>query len=249
MARIVLEDVVAGYGYGDVLRGLDLEVEPGKITCLIGPNGAGKSTVLRTISGLLRPSKGAISFGGRSISGLSPRALLELGIVHVPQERSLFPLMSVWENVLMGAYIVHDRSSVAKRAEEIAERFPIVAERRHERAGSLSGGEQKIVELARALMLEPKVLLVDEPSIGLAPRARRQVFDTLRSLRESGWTILLVEQNARSGLAVADYGAVLDGGTVKLVGTGADLLSDGRVAELYLGARPRGGASTEPQRR
>jgi branched-chain amino acid transport system ATP-binding protein len=241
MARIVLENVVAGYGYGDVLRGLDLEVEPGKITSLIGPNGAGKSTVLRTISGLLRPSKGAISFGGRPIAGLSPRALLELGIVHVPQERSLFPLMSVWENVLMGAFIVRDRSGVTKRAEEIAERFPIVAERRHERAGSLSGGEQKIVELARALMLEPKVLLVDEPSIGLAPRARRQVFDTLRSLRESGWTILLVEQNARSGLAVSDFGAVLDGGTVKLVGTGADLLSDGRVAELYLGARPRGG--------
>jgi branched-chain amino acid transport system ATP-binding protein len=190
---------------------------------------------------LLRPSKGAISFGGRPIAGLSPRALLELGIVHVPQERSLFPLMSVWENVLMGAFIVRDRSGVTKRAEEIAERFPIVAERRHERAGSLSGGEQKIVELARALMLEPKVLLVDEPSIGLAPRARRQVFDTLRSLRESGWTILLVEQNARSGLAVSDFGAVLDGGTVKLAGTGADLLSDGRVAELYLGARPRGG--------
>jgi branched-chain amino acid transport system ATP-binding protein len=249
MAGIMLENVVAGYGYGDVLRGLDLEVEPGKITCLIGPNGAGKSTVLRTISGLLRPSEGKISFGGRPIAGLSPRALLELGIVHVPQERSLFPLMSVWENVLMGAYIVRDRSGVTKRAEEVAERFPIVAERRHERAGSLSGGEQKIVELARALMLEPKVLLVDEPSIGLAPRARRHVFDTLRSLRESGWTILLVEQNARSGLAASDYGAVLDGGTVKLVGTGADLLSDGRVAELYLGARPRGGASTEPQRR
>jgi branched-chain amino acid transport system ATP-binding protein len=239
MSRIVLRGVVAGYGYGDVLRGLDLEVEPEKITCLIGPNGAGKSTVLRTISGLLRPSRGSISFGDRAIAGLGPRALLELGIAHVPQERSLFPLMSVWENVLMGAYIVRDRASVARRAEEIAERFPIVADRRHERAGSLSGGEQKLVELARALMLEPKVLLVDEPSIGLAPRARHQVFATLRSLRDGGWTILLVEQNARSGLAISDHGAVLDGGTVKLVGTGADLLSDGRVAELYLGAKPR----------
>jgi branched-chain amino acid transport system ATP-binding protein len=239
MSRIVLRGVVAGYGYGDVLRGLDLEVEPEKITCLIGPNGAGKSTVLRTISGLLRPSRGSISFGDRAIAGLGPRALLELGIAHVPQERSLFPLMTVWENVLMGAYIVRDRAGVARRAEEIAERFPIVAERRHERAGSLSGGEQKLVELARALMLEPKVLLVDEPSIGLAPRARHQVFATLRSLRDSGWTILLVEQNARSGLAISDHGAVLDGGTVKLVGTGPELLSDGRVAELYLGAKPR----------
>ena len=239
MPRIVLRGVVAGYGYGDVLRGLDLEVEPEKITCLIGPNGAGKSTVLRTISGLLRPSKGSISFGDRAIAGLGPRALLELGIAHVPQERSLFPLMSVWENVLMGAYIVRDRADVARRAEEVAARFPIVADRRHERAGSLSGGEQKLVELARALMLEPKVLLVDEPSIGLSPRARHQVFATLKSLCDSGWTILLVEQNARSGLAISDHGAVLDGGSVKLVGTGPELLSDARVAELYLGAKPR----------
>ena len=237
MGRIVLDGVVAGYGSGDVLRGLDLEVEPACITCLIGPNGAGKSTVLRAISGLIRPSKGSIRLGEKQISGLDPGEVLGLGIVHVPQERSLFPLMSVWENVLMGAYVVKDRREVRRRAEAVAERFPIVAERRTERAGSLSGGEQKLVELARALMLEPTVLLVDEPSIGLAPRARRQVFDTLVSLCEAGWTILLVEQNARSGLAVSPRGAVLDGGVVKLTGSGADLLSDPRVAELYLGGR------------
>jgi len=245
-ARITLQGVVAGYGYGDVLRGLDLDVEPGRITCLIGPNGAGKSTVLRTISGLLRPREGAVAFGGRPIAGLSPRSVLELGIVQVPQERSLFPLMSVWENLLMGAYIVPDRAEVTRRAEAITARFPLVAERRHERAGSLSGGEQKIVELARALMLEPKVLLVDEPSIGLAPRARRQVFETLSSLCEAGWTILLVEQNARSGLAIAHHGAVLDGGTVKLTGTGAALLADPRVEELYLGAKLAVDLSTRP---
>jgi branched-chain amino acid transport system ATP-binding protein len=241
MGRIVLQGVVAGYGFGDVLRGLDLEVEPAQITCLIGPNGAGKSTVLRAISGLLRPRKGSIHFDGRQITGLDPGVVLGLGIVHVPQERSLFPLMSVWENVLMGAYVVKDGREVRRRAKAVAERFPIVSERRHERAGSLSGGEQKLVELARALMLDPKVLLVDEPSIGLAPRARRQVFDTLVSLCQAGWTILLVEQNARSGLAISHHGAVLDGGIVKLKASGKHLLSDPRVAELYLGA-------SEPQR-
>ena len=236
MGRIVLEDVVAGYGFGDVLRGIDLEVEPERITCLIGPNGAGKSTVLRTISGLLRPSRGTIRLGDQPIAGLTPAAMLALGVVHVPQERSLFPLMSVWENVLMGAYVVRDRTEVRRRADAVAERFPLVAERRDERAGSLSGGEQKIVELARALMLEPTVLLIDEPSIGLAPRARREVFDTLRSLSGGGWTILLVEQNARSGLAVSHNAAVLDGGVVKITGTGAGLLADPRVGELYLGS-------------
>src|SRR5436305_5999977 len=176
--RIVLKDVVAGYGFGDVLRGLDLVAEAGEITCLIGPNGAGKSTVLRAVSGLLRPRRGAIRLGEENITGYSPRHLLSLGVVHVPQERSLFPLMSVWENLLLGGYIHRDRRAVQRRAEELAERFPLIAERRRERAGSLSGGEQKTVEIARALMLEPKVLLIDEPSIGLAPRSRAEVFAT-----------------------------------------------------------------------
>jgi branched-chain amino acid transport system ATP-binding protein len=247
MAQIVVQDVVAGYGYGDVLRGLHLEVERGEITCLVGPNGAGKSTVLRMISGLVRPSRGTVHFEGKPIEGLDPGSVLGLGIVHVPQERSLFPLMSVWENVLMGGYVLRDRKEVRRRAESVAERFPIVSERRHERAGSLSGGEQKLVELARALMLDPKVLLVDEPSIGLAPRAHRHVFDTLGSLSADGWTILLVEQNARSGLALAHRGAVLDGGVVKLIGSGDELLADPRVAELYLG-KARADRASEPTR-
>ena len=235
--RIALENVVAGYGFGDVLRGLDLVAEAGEITCLIGPNGAGKSTVLRAVSGLLRPSRGSIMFGDTDITGQSPRRLLALGIVHVPQERSLFPLMTVWENLLLGGYITRDRRSVQKRAEELAERFPLIAERRRERAGSLSGGEQKTVEIARALMLDPKVLLVDEPSIGLAPKARSGVFATLASPSGGGWTILLVEQNARSGLAIAQHGAVLDGGVVKHTGSGSKLLSDPEVGRLYLGVR------------
>jgi branched-chain amino acid transport system ATP-binding protein len=234
--RVVLEGVVAGYGFGDVLRGLDLVAEEGEITCLIGPNGAGKSTVLRAVSGLLQPRRGSIKVGDREIAGVSPRAMLELGVVHVPQERSLFPLMTVWENLLMGAYILRDRNEVKRRADALVERFPLLRERRAERAGSLSGGEQKTVEIARALMLEPRVLLIDEPSIGLSPRARSEVFATLASLSEGGWTILLVEQNARSGLAIADRGAVLDGGVVKLTGPGSELLDDPEVGRLYLGA-------------
>jgi len=238
MAQIVLKDVVAGYGFGDVLRGLDLVAEAGEITCLIGPNGAGKSTVLRAVSGLIRPRRGAIMLDDHEITGFSPRRLLSLGVVHVPQERSLFPLMTVWENLLMGAYISRDGRAARARAQELSERFPIIKERRRERAGSLAGGEQKTVEIARALMLEPKVLLIDEPSIGLAPKARAEVFATLASLSGGGWTILLVEQNARSGLQVAHRGAVLDGGVVKHTGTGARLLDDPEVGRLYLGVQP-----------
>jgi branched-chain amino acid transport system ATP-binding protein len=235
MAFLSLQGVVAGYGFGDVLKGVDLELEAGTVTCLIGPNGAGKSTVLKLVSGLLKPREGKVLFEGKEIGGLAPRALLQLGIAHVPQERSLFPLMTVWENVLMGGYALRDRSGVRRRAEVIADQFPIVRERRTAKAGSLSGGEQKIVEIARALMLEPKLTLMDEPSIGLSPKARSLVFEQIGELNAGGWTILLVEQNARSGLAVADRGAVLDGGVVKLVGTGSALLEDDRVAELYLG--------------
>jgi branched-chain amino acid transport system ATP-binding protein len=233
--EIRLEGVVAGYGFGDVLRGIDLVAEAGKITCLIGPNGAGKSTVLRAVSGLLHPRIGSIHVGEHDVTGLSPRRLIDLGVIHVPQERSLFPLMTVWENLLMGGFVQRNRAQVRRRAEELAERFPLIAERRNERAGSLSGGEQKTVEIARALMLEPKALLIDEPSIGLAPKARSDVFATLASLSDGGWTILLVEQNARSGLAISHYGAVLDGGVVRLGGPAAEILSNDEVGRLYLG--------------
>jgi branched-chain amino acid transport system ATP-binding protein len=233
--EVRLDGVVAGYGFGDVLRGIDLVAPSREITCLIGPNGAGKSTVLRAVSGLLRPRRGSILLDGRDAVGLSPRRLLDLGVVHVPQERSLFPLMTVWENLVMGGFVRRDRAAVRRRAEELAERFPLIDERRGERAGSLSGGEQKQLEIARALMLDPKVLLIDEPSIGLAPRARGEVFSTLASLAHGGWTILLVEQNARSGLAVAQHGAVLDGGVVRLTGPASELLASAEVGRLYLG--------------
>ena len=240
---------MAGYGHGDILRGVDLEVRAGSVMCVIGPNGAGKSTVLRAVSGLLRPRLGSIAVDGLSLGGLSPREVLARGIVHVPQERSLFPLMTVWENVLLGAHVLADRAQARRRIEEVAEQFPILRERRSSPAGALSGGEQKTVELARALMLEPKLMMLDEPSMGLAPRARQLVFSTIRRLNESGLTVLLVEQNARAGLEIADEGAVMDAGVVKLRAAGRELLDDPRVGALYLGAptEPRAVAA-EPGR-
>jgi branched-chain amino acid transport system ATP-binding protein len=232
---LALHGVYAGYGAGDVLRGVDLEVARGEVVCLIGPNGAGKSTVLATISGLLRPRIGSVLFDGAPVEGLSPRARLRLGIVHVPQERGLFPGLTVWQNLLLGAYLLRDRAEIRRRAGRAAGLFPIVERRRGDLAGSLSGGEQRQVELARSLMAEPRLILLDEPSIGLEPRSRRLVFDSIKALAAGGRTVLLVEQNARSGLAVADRGMVLHGGTVALSGTGRALLDDPEVARLYLG--------------
>jgi branched-chain amino acid transport system ATP-binding protein len=236
VSSLKLEGVVAGYGQGDILRGVDLEVRSGSVMCVIGPNGAGKSTILRTVSGLLRPKRGSIAADGEALNTLSPREVLCRGIVHVPQERSLFPLMSVWENVLLGAHVLGDRAQARRRIEEVADQFPILRERRGSAAGSLSGGEQKTVELARALMLDPKLIMLDEPSMGLDPKARKLVFSTIRRLNENGLTVLLVEQNARAGLEIADEGAVMDTGVVRLRARGRELLDDPRVGALYLGA-------------
>jgi branched-chain amino acid transport system ATP-binding protein len=242
-AILTLDGVVAGYGAGDILKGVDLSVEEGTITCLIGPNGAGKSTVLKTVSGLLRPKRGTVHFQGTEISRLSPKARLLLGIVHVPQDRSLFPGMTVMDNLLMGGYLINDAKVIRERLEGALQAFPICRSRSGERAGSLSGGEQKQVELARTLILDPTLILLDEPSIGLDPKSRRIVFESIRSLSSSGRTILLVEQNARSGLAASDFGAVLESGRVRLEATGAALLEDPEVARLYLGG---GTAAPEP---
>jgi branched-chain amino acid transport system ATP-binding protein len=241
-----LDGVFAGYGLGDILKGVDLELERATITCIIGPNGAGKSTVLRAISGLLKPRLGSISFSGGSITGLSPRQVLERGIVHVPQERSLFPLMTVWENLLLGAHLLRDRRELRRRADAVAERFPIVDARRGERAGSLSGGQQKIVELARAMMVQPRLILMDEPSMGLDPKARHGVFETVTRLNGEGQTILLVEQNARAGLQIAHRGVVMDIGRVALEGAAHDLLGDPKVAALYLGGHVEGQPAVSP---
>ncbi len=247
---LTLRSVVAGYGAGDILKGVDLELEAGTVTCLIGPNGAGKSTVLKTVSGLLNPRLGTITYQGEDLNRLSPKARLLRGIVHVPQERSLFPSMSVWDNLLMGGYAMKDQRLVRSRIDDAVKAFPICTKRAKEHAGSLSGGEQKQVELARTLVLDPTLILLDEPSIGLDPRSRTTVFASIRALASDGRTVLLVEQNARSGLSAADVGAVLETGVVRLVGSGASLLDDPEVARLYLGAagaqasRPSTPAST-----
>jgi ABC-type branched-subunit amino acid transport system ATPase component len=235
-AFLELAGVRAGYGGGDILQGVDLTVEEGSLTCIVGPNGAGKSTVLRVISGLLRPSAGTVRFRGESLAGRSPRAILARGIVQVPQERSLFSTMSVWENVRLGAFTVHDRRLVERRMANVCEMFPLVSERRHEPAASLSGGQQKLVEFARALMLDPALLILDEPSMGLDPKTRTLVFNTVRDMNKAGRTLLLVEQNARSGLGIASHGVVMETGRVRLEGPGSEVLSNPEIGRLYLGA-------------
>ncbi len=231
-----LTGVRAGYGGGDILQGIDLSVEEGGLTCIVGPNGAGKSTVLRVVSGLLRPSAGSVHFKGEPIAGRSPRSILDRGIVQVPQERSLFPTMTVWENVRLGAYTLRDRGLIEKRMRTVCETFPLVAERRHEAAASLSGGQQKIVEFARAMMLDPALLILDEPSMGLDPKTRSLVFKTITTLNAAGRTMLLVEQNARSGLGIATHGVVMESGRIRLEGPGPEVLNNPEIGRLYLGA-------------
>jgi branched-chain amino acid transport system ATP-binding protein len=219
-----------------VLRGASLQVPRNQMTCLIGPNGAGKSTLLRAISGLLGVQSGEIVLDGTSLHGLSPRRILECGVVHVPQDRSLFPTLTVWENLLMGGYILRDGAEVRRRAEALVDRFPTISEYRHAHAGSLSGGQQRIIEFARALMLDPKLVLADEPSLGLDPKSRALVFDALKAMTADGRTVLMVEQNARSGLRVSDHAAVMELGTVRIEDRAAELLDNPEVGRLYLGA-------------
>jgi branched-chain amino acid transport system ATP-binding protein len=232
---LALKGVVAGYGGGDILKQVSFEVPEGRITCIVGPNGAGKSTVLATISGLLRLRQGEIRFGGQVISGLLPRQVLARGIAHVPQAHSLFADMTVRENVEMGAFTVGDRGLVQERLRRVEELYPIVRERAHEKAGSLSGGQQRLVEFARCMMLEPTLIVLDEPSMGLDPQTRRVVFEMVELMNRQGKTILLVEQNARAGLKLSSQGVVLENGTVRLAGTGREVLQHPEIGALYLG--------------
>jgi branched-chain amino acid transport system ATP-binding protein len=236
------EGVVAGYGGGDVLKGVDFDVAHGGVTCIVGPNGSGKSTLLKTVSGLVRPRLGQIWFKGTALVGLSPKEILRLGIVQVPQNHSLFREMTVEENIDLGAFLVKDKKVIAQRKAEIKEMFPIVAERARDKAGSLSGGQQRLVEFARCLMLVPELVVLDEPSMGLDPKTLKSMFATIKMMNSVGRTVLLVEQNARQALKLSHDGVVLENGRVRLRGTGAEVLNNPEIGALYLGGSISAGA-------
>jgi branched-chain amino acid transport system ATP-binding protein len=234
-ALLRLENVHAGYGPIAALRGLDLVVAPGELVCLIGANGAGKSSTLRAISGLLFPSQGRIVFDDREIQGRSPSAVLKTGIAHCPEGRRVFPYMSVEENLAMGAYVRSDRSAVAGDLDEVGRHFPILVERRRQMAGTLSGGEQQMLAIARALMARPRLILFDEPSLGLAPTVVEATFAIIADIRRRGTTVLMVEQNAYAALRMADRAYVMQTGRIVLEGPARDLLDDDHVRRAYLG--------------
>ncbi len=234
-----LNGIEAGYGRAAlVLRGLTVRVPAGKIVCLVGPNGAGKSTVLKVASGLLAPRAGRILVAGKDVTGQRPQQLLAAGLAHVLQGHSVFREMTVAENVLLGGYTLRDKAVIAERVAIVQELFPVVGERWKSLAGLLSGGQQKQVEFARSLMVSPKVVLLDEPSMGLDPKTTTTVFEQVVRMRDAGTAVLLVEQNARRALETADIGCVLDLGTVHMTGPAAELLDDPQLSELYLGGRP-----------
>ena len=232
-----LEGVVAAYDDVVCLRGVSLEVRRGEIVTLIGANGAGKSTTLKTVSGLLSPREGTIEFDGRAIAGQSPDAIVALGLVHVPEGRRLFPELSVEDNLRVGAYLVAERAKVRASLAEVYARFPRLAERRRQFAGTLSGGEQQVLAFGRAMMAQPRLLMLDEPSLGLAPLMVEEVMRSIRVFRDSGMTIFLVEQNANLALRLADRAYVMETGRITMTGSGADLLADERVRASYLGAK------------
>lgn len=235
-ALLEVKGLVAGYGRGPaILNDTNFTVQPGMVQCLIGPNGAGKSTLLKAISGLLPARSGEIWFKGKRIDGLAPHEILKLGITFVPQERALFGRMTVQENLRMGGFALRDRDELSRRIDAVLEQFPMLRESRGRRAETLSGGEQQILAMARTLVLRPDIVMLDEPSLGLAPKIVQQMFEIVHMLNGQGMTILLVEQNAVVGLRNADYGYVLDLGRMLFEGTSDEILSDPRIQELYLG--------------
>ena len=230
-----LEGLRAGYGPIEALRGLDLEVREGELVCLLGANGAGKSSTLRAISGLLGARSGRIVFDGRDIHGLEPSAILRAGIAHCPEGRRVFPHLTVEENLTIGAYVRRDRAGIAEDVERVCTHFPILADRRRQAAGTLSGGEQQMLAIGRALMARPRLILFDEPSLGLAPTVVETTFGIIADIRRRGTTVLMVEQNAYLALRMADRGYVMETGRIVLHGAARDLLHDDHVRAAYLG--------------
>jgi branched-chain amino acid transport system ATP-binding protein len=230
-----VDNISVHYGSINALRDISFTLNEGEIVALIGANGAGKSTSLNTISGLLRPTTGKVEYMGNDITCVTPQAIVNLGIVQVPEGRKIFSKMSVWENLEMGAYTVKDRKVIQERYEMVYQKFPRLKERRNQPGGTLSGGEQQMLAIARGLMAGPKLLLLDEPSMGLSPILVEQIFDIIQEINKTGTSILLVEQNALMALAIADRGYVLDTGRIVLQGNADDLLHNPTVINAYLG--------------
>jgi len=231
-----LTNIETYYGQIQALKGINLEVEEGKIVTLLGANGAGKSTTMRTIAGLLKPKKGTVEFLGQNVMGLKPHQLLRKGIALVPEGRAILSTMTVLENLEMGAYHRKD-GNVKEDIKQVMKRFPILEERQTQLAGTLSGGQQQMLAIARALLSKPKLLLLDEPSMGLAPIIVSEIFRIIQEIKEEGTTVLVVEQNAKQALKIADYGYVMETGKIIMEGFAKDLLKDERIVEAYLGKK------------
>ena len=232
---LALDDVVAGYGKMTILNGVSAAIHRGAITTVIGPNGAGKSTLFKAVFGLLGVRSGRVTIDGRDCTGLPPRRMLDSGVCYVPQGRNLFPELSVRHNLELGGVTLSDRARLTRRIDDVMTRFPMLREKADVQASTLSGGQQKLLEVARGLLLEPKLMLIDEPSIGLSPLLVQKVFSILQDLRSTGMTILLIEQNARQALGISDYGLVLEQGRARIADSAANILGDPRIAQLFLG--------------
>jgi branched-chain amino acid transport system ATP-binding protein len=230
-----IQDLHTHYGHVHALKGISVDIKEGEIVTLIGNNGAGKSTLLKTISGLVRPSSGSIEFCGQPIEGLPSENIVKLGISQAPEGRRVFPRSSVLENLEVGAYVRNDQQAIQRDIEAMMARFPILGERKDQMAGTLSGGEQQMLTIARALMARPRLIMLDEPSLGLMPTLVKEIFEIVKEIHAEGMTVLLVEQNARKALAVADRGYVMDAGRIVLQGAAEDLRSNDEVRKAYLG--------------
>jgi branched-chain amino acid transport system ATP-binding protein len=234
-ALLEVEDLRVAYGKIEAVKGISFTVEQGEVTTLIGTNGAGKTTTLRTLSGLLRPTAGKVLFEGQAIDTVPAHRIVALGLAHSPEGRHIFPRMTIEENLLLGAFLRRDAAGIAEDVERACTLFPILAERRKQAAGTLSGGEQQMLAMGRALMSRPKLLMLDEPSMGLSPLMMQKIMATIVELKAAGTTILLVEQNAQAALSLSDRAYVMTTGRITLSGTGAELLHDESVRRQYLG--------------
>lgn len=235
MAMLEVSNLKVNYGMIQAIKGISFKVEEGEIIALIGANGAGKTTTLHTVSGLLKAREGSILFNGKELTKTQPHKIVEMGMAHVPEGRRIFQQLTVYENLILGAYTRSDKKEIAENLEMIYKRFPRLEERKKQIAGTLSGGEQQMLAMGRALMSNPKIVLMDEPSMGLSPLLVSEIFDIIQSINKSGTTVLLVEQNAKKALSIANRAYVLETGKIVLEGDAKELMNNDRIKKAYLG--------------